>query len=110
MKRPYNLVMSKFVVTFLLGLLLFLMANLAAAHFMSDCGLPAVFGMDACADDIVRVGWPFQFYEEGGIAFRSYFSVTSLAMDAVIGLAAAGALAWWFGRAGVKPASSIPKT
>src|SRR5258707_8681196 len=31
---------------FLIGLAVFLLANLLAAHLLSDCGLPAVLGMD----------------------------------------------------------------
>ena len=30
---------------FLIGLLIFLLANLLAAQLLSDCGLPAVFGL-----------------------------------------------------------------
>jgi hypothetical protein len=91
--------MRKFLVIFSVGLLLFLAANLLAAHLNSDCGLPALFGLDSCADDIVRAGWPLQFYEEGGIAFHSSFDVTRLALDVAIGLAASAALAWWSGEA-----------
>jgi len=49
--------MRKILAGFLLGLLIFFAANLLIAHFMSDCGLPAAFGVDYCADDIVRAGW-----------------------------------------------------
>jgi len=87
--------MSKFLSGFLLGALAFLTANLLAAHFMSDCGLPAVFGVDSCADDIIRAGWPFQFYEEGGIAFHSYFDGLKLAIDIAAGLILASGTGWW---------------
>jgi hypothetical protein len=80
---------------FVLGLLGFLALNLAAAGLTSECGLPAVLGMDRCADDIVRAGWPVRFYEEGGIAFHSSFGVLPLTVDAAIGLLLAGAAGWW---------------
>jgi len=56
---------------FLVVSLIFVAANLLAAHLMSDCGLPALLGFDACNDDIVRLGWPLRFYEQDGIAFQS---------------------------------------
>jgi hypothetical protein len=69
----------------LAGLLFFLLANLLAAHLLSDCGLPAVFGRDSCADDIARAGFPFIFLEEGGFAFRSIFNLPYLLLDLLIG-------------------------
>ncbi|MDO8752751.1 MAG: hypothetical protein Q7J80_02565 [Anaerolineales bacterium] len=74
---------------FLIGLLLFLSINLLAAHRLSDCGLPAILGTDSCADDIVRAGFPFIFFEEGGFAFRRIFSLPYLSLDIFIGLALA---------------------
>jgi hypothetical protein len=82
---------------FLVGLLvrfaallsLFLLLNVVAAHFMSECGLPAVLGAHSCSDDIVRIGWPLKFYEEGGVAFHSYFSQSILITDVAVGVAAA---------------------
>lgn len=71
---------------FLLGLAAFVIANLLAAHMLSDCGLPAVFGRDACADDIARAGFPLVFFEEGGFAFRSIFNLPYLLLDLLIGL------------------------
>lgn len=71
---------------FLIGLLIFLLINLLAAHQLSDCGLPAVFGRDACADDIARAGFPLVFFEEGGFAFRSIFNLPYLLLDLLIGL------------------------
>lgn len=66
----------------------FLVLNLLAAHFMSDCGLPAAFGLLNCSDDIVRAGWPLQFYEQGGLAYRSAFDAASLLVDVLSGLGA----------------------
>jgi hypothetical protein len=47
-------VKRSFLNGFLIGLLIFLLANLLAAHLLSDCGLAAVFGRSGCADDISR--------------------------------------------------------
>jgi hypothetical protein len=52
--------------------------NLLAAHLLSDCGLPSVFGMGHCADDITRAGWPFKFFEEGGFEYHSFFNPGTL--------------------------------
>lgn len=84
--RTLRLVGPRFVL--LLGL--FLVLNLLAAHVMSDCGLPAVLGIDRCSDDIVRVGWPLPFFEQGGLAFHSSYDPSGLADDLILG--ALGAL------------------
>ncbi len=70
---------------FVIGLLLFLLANLLAAQLLSDCGLPAVLGVDSCADDIARAGFPLVFFKEGGFAFRSIFNLPYLLLDLFIG-------------------------
>lgn len=70
----------------LIGLLLFIFANLLAAHLLSDCGLPSVFGMDFCADDIARAGFPLLFFEEGGFSYRSILNLPYLFLDIFIGL------------------------
>ena len=77
---------TRFAIGCGLGLLVFLLINLLAAHFASDCGLPAVFGRDMCADDIARAGWPLRFYEEGGFAYRQIFNSSFFFLDAGIGL------------------------
>jgi hypothetical protein len=66
---------------FLIGLFSFILANLFTAHLLSDCGLPAILGMDSCADDIARAGFPLIFFEEGGFAFRSIFNIPYLFLD-----------------------------
>ncbi len=71
---------------FLIGLLVFILATLFAAHLLSDCGLPALLGADACADDISRAGFPLVFFEQGGFAYRSIFNLPNLALDIFIGL------------------------
>jgi hypothetical protein len=75
-------------------LVIFVVLNLLAAHLMSDCGLPAVLRMDACNDDTTRLGWPMKFYEEGGIAFHSFFSASTLGGDIVAGVVRSLALAF----------------
>ena len=83
---------------FLIGLLVFILANLFAAHLLSDCGLPALLGADACADDISRAGFPLVFFEQGGFAYRSIFNLPNLAFDIFIGLGFAilcGFIARW---------------
>jgi hypothetical protein len=75
-----------FLPGFLLGALAFLIANLLAAHLRSDCGILAVIGRAACADDIRRAGFPLLFWEEGGFAYRHSFDGAALAFDAAVGL------------------------
>ena len=71
---------------FVIGLLWFSLANLLAAHLLSDCGLPALLGMDFCADDIARAGFPLVFFEEGGFTYRSIFRLPYLLLDIFIGM------------------------
>jgi len=71
---------------FLIGLFIFILANLLAAHLLSDCGLPAILGTDFCADDIARAGFPLVFFEQGGFAYRSIFNLRTLLLDIFIGL------------------------
>lgn len=87
-----------FFLGFTAALLLFLAINLLAAHLASDCGLPAVFGQDACADDITRAGWPLQFYEEGGFAYRNEFNPSSLFINLAAGIGVSGIAGWLYSR------------
>jgi hypothetical protein len=80
-----------FLSGFLAGLLIFLLANVVAAHLLSDCGLPAILGTSGCADDIIRMGFPLQFFEEGGFAFRHNFNSLYLLVDVLLGFGFAGA-------------------
>jgi hypothetical protein len=75
-----------FLKGFLIGLFIFILVNILAAHLLSDCGLPAILGTDSCADDIVRAGFPLIFFEEGGFAFHSIFNLPYLLLDIFIGL------------------------
>jgi hypothetical protein len=70
---------------FLIGLFLFILVNLLAAHLLSDCGLPAVLAAGFCADDIARAGFPLVFFEQGGFAYRSIFNLPYLLLDLFIG-------------------------
>ena len=70
----------------LIGLLIFLVANLIAAHLHSDCGLPALLGASACADDISRAGFPLIFLEQGGFMPRNMFNLSNLLFDIFIGI------------------------
>ncbi len=90
--------MKRFAAGFLLGLLTFLLINLLAAHLASDCGLLAVFGRDTCADEIARAGWPLQFYEDGGFAYRHNFNSLFLLLNIVIGVTFAVASGWLYSR------------
>lgn len=76
---------KKFSTGFLIGLSIFILANGLAAHLLSDCGLPALLGLSACADDISRAGFPFVFFEQGGFAYRSEFNLSFLTLDLIIG-------------------------
>jgi ABC-type antimicrobial peptide transport system permease subunit len=89
---------QNFIIGSAAGLLIFALLNLISAHLSSDCGLFAVFGLDACADDIARAGWPLQFYEAGGFAFRSNFSPLFLLIDTAIGLGLALFSGWIYAR------------
>jgi|CXWL01.1.fsa_nt_gi hypothetical protein len=79
-----------FILGFVGTLVACALVNLAAAHFQSDCGLPAVIGISGCSDDIVRLGFPLLFWEQGGFAYRADFNVAALAMDSLIALGVSG--------------------
>ena len=71
---------------FTLGLLctafLFLIANVVAIHVRSDAGLFEGLGLvDNWQDDIRGMGFPLLFYEEGGFAYRYFFSAANLFWD-----------------------------
>ena len=93
-----DFMIKHFAIGFVIGLLIFILINLLAAHFSSDCGLPAVFGHDSCADDIARAGWPMQFYEDGGIAYHQDFNPLFLLINLGIGMTFAIITGWLFSR------------
>ena len=84
----------RFTTGFGIGLLIFIVINLLSAHLASDCGLPAVFGRDACAVDIAA-GWPFRFYEEGGFAYPLEFTLPALVADLASGIILASLVGWF---------------
>jgi hypothetical protein len=88
-----------FILGFGASVLVFVALNLLAAHLRSDCGLPAILGLAACADDIRRAGFPFLFWEEGGFAYRSNFYLTAfladIALALILSLLAGLGLRWW---------------
>lgn len=88
----------RFAFGFTLGLLLFIAINLTSAHLASDCGLMAVFGRDACADDIARAGWPLRFYEQGGFDYQYEFQSGVLILDLLIGILISSTIGWLFVR------------
>lgn len=86
--------MRNFLIAFVIALLLFIGVNLLWAHARSDCGLPALLGQSGCADDIRRAGFPLQFWEEGGFAYRRVFSLPALLVDIVFGVLIAVGAGW----------------
>ena len=88
----------RFWAGFLIGLVLFLAVNLLAAHLLSDCGLPSVFGADACSDDIARAGFPVVFYEKGGFAEHSLLDKGSLGLDLLVGITFSTILGFFINR------------
>lgn len=70
-----------FILGFCSSLLIFVLLNLAAAHWRSDCGLMAVLGLSGCADDIVRLGFPWVVWEAGGFAYHAYLNGVALIAD-----------------------------
>ena len=87
---------KRFFIAFGIGLSIFLAINLLMAHLASDCGLPAVFGRASCADDIARAGWPLQFYEEGGFAYRYNFNMPFLGINIGVGVIFSVILGWLY--------------
>ena len=78
---------SRWMIGFTATLVCFLIANLIAVHIRSDFGLLEGLGVvDRAHDDIRRIGFPFQFYEEGGFVHRQIFSFAALVSDLVLGL------------------------
>ncbi|HKY56195.1 MAG TPA: hypothetical protein VJM08_17895 [Anaerolineales bacterium] len=88
----------RFSLGFAIGFFIFIAIYLLSAHLNSDCGLPAVFERDACADDIARAGWPLRFYERGGFDYHFVFNFPVLLLDLAVGIILASALGWLMAR------------
>ena len=81
------------------GLGLLILTNLLSVHIRSDGGLLEGLGIvNHCADCIRRIGFPFQFLEEGGFAYRRNFSALALFLDIVVSLASATAIGFAWSR------------
>lgn len=89
MQNRHKTILEKAWLPFLISLIAVFGINLLAIQIKSDCGLPALMGIDACSDDIVRVGWPLSFYEKGGIASHTLFSTSALEFDVLVGVVGA---------------------
>lgn len=83
---------------FLIGLSVFILLNILASALFSDCGLPALFGLGGCSDDISRAGFPFIFFEQGGFAYRSIFNFPIFILDLVIGFGIAGMTGYYMSK------------
>ena len=92
-----NTLNKRFATGFAIGLCLFILINILAVHFASDCGLSTVFG-SSCADGITRIGWPLQFYESGGFMYQQNINFLFLLLDLATGLALAVLIGWLFSR------------
>jgi hypothetical protein len=78
---------------FAVGLGLFIAANLIAVHVRSDGGFLEGLGIvDYWADDIRRIGFPFQFFEEGGFSYRRNVSPIALLADLVVAVVCAAVI------------------
>ena len=87
-----------FLKGFLIGLSIFILLNILAAHLLSDCGLPALLGLSACSDDISRAGFPFMFFEQGGLVYHVSFNLPFLILDLIIGIGIALLIGIFFNR------------
>lgn len=86
-----------FLFAFAAGIGLFIILNLIAVHVRSDAGLFEGLGIvDRSSDDIRRIGFPFQFLEEGGFSHRYIFSPLALVSDILTGIVCAAAIAFGY--------------
>lgn len=84
-----------FMVGFATSLLLMALVQAFAAHRRSDCGIRAVLALwnlaiSSCADDIVRVGFPFVVIARGGFIGLNSFSLPALLVDVLLVLVVSG--------------------
>ena len=82
------------ILAFTATLALFVVTNLIAVHLRSSAGLLEGLGfVNHASDDIRCIGFPFQFFEEGGEVHRRIFSSLALLLDLAIAIAAAAGVA-----------------
>jgi len=94
MSKPAS---RQFVAAFAAGLGLFIVCNLIAVHVQSDAGLLEGLGIvDQANDDIRRIGFPLQFFEEGGFAHREVFSPLALVSDILLAIAWAAGMGFGY--------------
>ena len=88
-----------FMLGFIVGLGLFFVANLIAVHVNSTGGLlEGLAIVDRWSDDIRRMGFPLQFFEEGGFSYRRNVSGIALVLDIVIAVACAAVIGFAWSR------------
>ena len=80
-------------IAFAATLACFAIANLVTVHVRSDGGLLEGLGIVyRTRDGIRRIGFPFQFFEEGGYSYRYIFSLSALLADVALAIACAVAV------------------
>ena len=68
-----------------MGAVFGLVAQVLAAHVLSDCGVINTKTLQhGCPDGIQRFGFPFIFLEQGGLIGRSEFKGWALLIDAFL--------------------------
>jgi hypothetical protein len=87
----------------LLGFLVFLgvwvAANWIAVHLRSAGGLLEGLGVvDNWQDDVRRIGFPFQFFEEGGPGYRRVFDPSPLVLDALLMIGSSAGVGFAYAR------------
>lgn len=73
-----------FVSGFVIGITVFVIANIISAHVRSSVGIGAILGIIGADDDIRAVGFPLLFWKTGGFANHTYFSLQSLIINLMV--------------------------
>ena len=85
--------MKTLLTPFLASFGIFLLANLASYFWRSDG-----HGVQNGYDGVNAIGFPFLFYEEGGMVWRRYFHLVPCLKDLAIALSASAWVAWLLSR------------
>ncbi len=81
------------VIAFSATLICFAITNLIVVHVRSDGGLLEGLGITHRYRDGIRcIGFPFQFFEEGGYSYRYIFTLSALLADVALAIACAVAV------------------